>query len=145
MDSDKIRKYLEKRLGKELFGGVFSSDNLPTTVKKPLLLVCNTDQRDLPGEHWVAIYLDEDGSGEFFDSFGREPGRPFNDFMDKHCTRWTFNDRQLQNITSSFCGHYCIFYCMYRSVGLDLNFIASKFTRNTFINDHLVHVFVCGK
>ena len=144
MDSEKIETYLKKRCGK-IFSGVFSSDTLPTKINLPSLLVCNTDEKDLPGEHWIAIYVGADGKGEFFDSFGREPGQPFNDFMDKHCERWIFNNRQIQNITSAFCGHHCIFYCMYRSLGFDMNTIVSKFSNNTAINDHLVHVFVCGK
>ena len=38
------------------FDGVFSSDRLPT---KPRLLVCNTDPSDMPGEHRIAIYVDD--------------------------------------------------------------------------------------
>ena len=49
--------------------GVFSSDRLPT---KPRLLVCNTDPSDESGEHWIAIYVDDDGHyAEYFDSLGR--------------------------------------------------------------------------
>jgi len=40
------------------FDGVFSSDSLPP---KPRLLVCNTDPSHMPGEHWIAIYVDDDG------------------------------------------------------------------------------------
>ena len=40
------------------FDGVIACDRLPT---KPRLLVCNTDKSDEPGEHWIAIYGDDDG------------------------------------------------------------------------------------
>jgi hypothetical protein len=33
--------------------------------------VCNTDPSTKPGRHWIAIYVDEDGGREYFDSFGR--------------------------------------------------------------------------
>ena len=46
------------RLYAKRFDGVFSSDRLPT---KPRLLVCNTDPSDESGEHWIAIYVDDDG------------------------------------------------------------------------------------
>ena len=57
---------------------------------------------DLPGEHWLAIYFDDDGKGEFFDSFGRSPGPYFANYMDKHSSTWIYNDTQLQNLVSSF-------------------------------------------
>lgn len=143
MDSDRIRKYLDRRCGKD-FTGVFSSDTLPTHLKKPALLVCNTDVERLPGEHWIAIYIGASGEGEFFDSFGREPGQPFRDFMEKHSLKWTFNSTPLQNIRSSFCGHYCLFYCVYRRIGFNMNSIVRMFCTDTMINDYLVHKFVCG-
>ena len=66
------------------FDGVFSSDHLPT---KPRLLVSNTDPSDMPGEHWVAIYVDDDGRyGEYFDSLGRRPTATFERYMNKHQT-----------------------------------------------------------
>ena len=53
------------------FDGVFACDHLPT---KPRLMVCNTDKSDEPGEHWIAIYVDDDGRyGEYFDPLGRAP------------------------------------------------------------------------
>jgi len=51
------------------FDGLFNSDRLPT---KAILLVCNTDPSYMPGEHWIAIYVDDHGRyGEYFDSLGR--------------------------------------------------------------------------
>jgi len=57
--------------------------------------MCNTDPCSMPGEHWIAIYVDDDGHhGEYFDS-----------------TTWTLRERtlprKLQSITSRFCTHYC--------------------------------------
>jgi len=61
------------------FDGVFSSDRLPTN---PRLLVSNTDPSDMPDQHWVVIYVDEDGHhGEYFDSLGRRPDRVFERYM----------------------------------------------------------------
>ena len=60
MNSDEIERFLNSRL--EYFDGVFSIDTLPNA---PRLLVYNTDPANLPGRHWVAIYVDN-GHGEFF-------------------------------------------------------------------------------
>ena len=66
MNTNEIDRFLRRRLRD--FDGVFSVDNLP---ESPHLLVCNTDPSDRPGRHWIAIYVDNEGRGDFFDSFGR--------------------------------------------------------------------------
>jgi hypothetical protein len=124
----------------DIFRGVYSSDTLPNNVHG--LIVCNTDPHDRPGEHWVAMYVDEK-CGEFFDSFGRPPTRVFKDFMNSNCKRWIFNDRQLQSICSRFCGHYCVYYCILRSRGIDMRKISRSLTTDTGFNDVLVHGFIC--
>ena len=41
---------------------VTAKDELPEIVKTyPVALVCNTHNADQPGEHWVAMYVDEVG------------------------------------------------------------------------------------
>ena len=138
MNSDEIDRFLRRRLRD--FDGVFSIDTLPGN---PRLLVCNTDPRNTPGRHWIAIYVDEDGCGEFFDSFGRRPNADFERYMNRHCVSWNFNDKQLQSIVSKFCGHYCIYFCIRRSRGLDMLNIVRSFTSDTGFNDALVHAYVC--
>ena len=121
------------------FDGVFSADTLPD---KPRLLISNTDPSDKPGRHWICIYI-KDGRGEFFDSFGRRPSIVFERYLNRHCSFWTFNQRQLQSVVSKFCGHYCIYYCMLCSRGVDMRKIVSSFISDTGLNDALVHRFVC--
>ena len=62
--------------------------------------------------------------------------------MDRHCINWTYNDRQLQNILSTVCGAYCVFFAIYKSYGHDMHRIVCAFTDNTIINDRLVDRFV---
>ena len=43
----------------------------------------------MPGEHWIAIYVDDDGHyGEYFDSLGRAATRQFEHYMNEHCREW---------------------------------------------------------
>ena len=139
MNSDEIDRFLRRRLHD--FDGVFSVDNLP---EDPRLLVCNTDPSDKPGRHWIAIYI-EDGRGDFFDSFGRRPNVDFERYMNRHCVSWNFNDKQLQSIVSKFCGHYCIYFCILRSQGVDMCKIVRSFSSDTGLNDALVHAYVCRR
>ena len=117
---------------------MFSVDNLP---EDPRLLVCNTDPSDKPGRHWIAIYI-EDGRGDFFDSFGRRPNVDFERYMNCHCVSWNFNDKQLQSVVSKFCGHYCIYFCILRSRGIDMRRIVRSFSSDTGLNDALVNACV---
>jgi hypothetical protein len=48
----------------------WSKVRLPTT---PRMLVCSSDPSTKPGQHWIAIYVDENGHGEYFDTYGRQP------------------------------------------------------------------------
>ena len=138
MNTEGINRVL-RRMCAENFDGVFSVDNLP---EEPRLLVANTDPASQPGRHWVCICV-ENGHGEYFDSFGLPPTAHFERYLNRHCSSWTFNQRQLQSVISRFCGHYCIYYCMLRCRGLDMPKIVSSFTADTALNDVLVHRFVC--
>ena len=143
MDTTDIERFIRNdRMCRGIFQGVFSVDTLP---ENPRLLICNTDPSTKPGKHWIAIFIDKNGRGEFFDSFGRRPSNVFVKYMNENCTDWFYNARQLQNISSIYCGFYCCFYCMLRCRGYDLNYIVNIFTRDTRYNDRFVHGFVCSQ
>jgi len=139
MNTREIQRFLRARVS--TFDGVFSIDTLPPS---PRLLVCNTDPASKPGRHWVAIHV-RDGRGEFFDSFGRAPNAVFERYMNRCCSSWIFNDKQLQSVISKFCGYYCIYYCLLRDRDVDMRKIVRRFTNDTGLNDALVHAFLCAR
>ena len=63
MNTLEIESFLRRNCSED-FQGVYSVDTLPD---KPKLLVCNTDPSTKPGKHWIAIYVDKRGLGEYFD------------------------------------------------------------------------------
>ena len=85
----------------------------------------------------------KDGHREYFDSFGRWPTVHSEHNMERHCSSWMFNRRQLQSVMSRFCRHYCIYYCMLRSRCVDMFEIVNSLTVDTGLNDVLVHIFAC--
>ena len=141
MNSVVIDRVLKKRCA--IYHGVFACNELPDTVLRPSAIVVNTDPADRPGQHWICIYFDEDGHGEYFDSFGLRPKSMFERYMNNHCIAWTFNKKQMQSLVSRFCGHYCIWYCimMFRRVALDA--LVYGMTEDTGLNDFFVHRFAC--
>ncbi len=106
-------------------------------------MVCNTDPHDKPGEHWIAIYVEDIHHRDYFDSFGLEPDEPFKTFMNEHCSYWTFNAKHLQSAISRFCGQYCVFCCMLRARSRNINAICNSLTSDTGVNDYLFHKYVC--
>ena len=117
MDEKQISTILAKHpWTRNYFKGVFSVDDLPIAIAHyPACLVLNLDMEQDPGSHWVAIYIDAERHGEYFDSFGLMPlSRHIYQFLNRHCKQWTFNTTQLQHVISSMCGPYCIFYLLYR-------------------------------
>jgi len=81
--------------------------------------------------------------GEIFDSLREKPARTFELYMDKYCNSYTVNDRQLQSITSYFCGKYCVYYCLMKRLNYSMREIVAAFSSDTGLNDMIVHKFVC--
>jgi hypothetical protein len=108
---------------KDLLCGIYSASNLPKNiVTRPALLIANTDPSTKKGSHWIAIYLDAYGRGEFFCSYGMAPFvKQHKDFLDRNCTTWTHNTTQLQSFSSSLCGQYCVLFLAHRARGLFLD------------------------
>jgi hypothetical protein len=125
MDGSQITRILRSDpCTQSIFRGVFACDMLPKgKFTYPSAFVCNTDPHSKPGQHWVAIYLDNDGCGEYFDSYGLAPDddilpiytqKYLKTFLQKHTTSWTYNTTSLQNPVTAVCGQYCVFYLLHR-------------------------------
>ena len=112
-----------------IFCGVFARDKLPQTVKYPTAMVWNTDPADEPGEHWVAVYINEDGVGEYFDSYGIQPPPCFKKYLQRQCTHWVWNQIPLQDVWTSACGHFCVFYVIHCCRGLSMETITDYLFR----------------
>jgi hypothetical protein len=97
------------------FLGVRPMDQLPRLkITGECCFIVNTDPSYLPGQHWLAVYVDKHRNGECFDSFGRLPPRPIQFWLNANCNRWCYNNRLLQSPLSTLCGAYCIFYLAMR-------------------------------
>lgn len=142
MDTAQIYECLKYVAG-DTFVGVYPSDMLPTISEYPAALVCNTDPHNKPGQHWIAMYIDVDGYGEYFDSYGMPPLVPaFGTFLTHTTSTWIYNSRRLQSNYSTVCGQYCIYYLVYRTKGIPMNTLIRNFTNDLYFNDETVNSFV---
>ena len=137
---------------RKTFHGVFPSDMLPRgrLQQRPVSLVVNTHPHNLPGEHWLAIYLSDDKKGEFFDSYGHAPThqqfpKTIMKFLRRNASVTIFQPRQLQAPESSVCGYHCVFFLHHRSKGLTFKQIQEMYSRDLGRNDQMVEHFVKNK
>lgn len=105
--------------------GVLARDQfIQQKITYPSLFVCNTDNSDQPGTHWVAIYFSTDQKCEYFDSYGILP--LFDDVMHKLLSidsNFKYNSFTLQSLDTNVCGMYCIIYTVMRTKGYTLKSI----------------------
>ena len=115
----------------------YPKDGLPKKIDAlPIAFVCNTDDGDEPGEHWIALYLSSDGRGEYFCSYGLPPRHAtFRTFLNKHCSEWTHNSKRLQSPLSNVCGQYCVTYIMLRCNGSPMGTFVNAFHTDLVAND----------
>lgn len=134
LGTDIIKRLLKKY---KCFKGVYPSDLLPWKTKLPLRIIINTDPSGKPGQHWVAISIDEEGNGFFFDSFALPPVVPeIKRFLDTRATKgWIRNNRQIQDITTSTCGYYCVLFIIYVCNALPPKWFTYYWGDNTYHND----------
>jgi len=123
------------------FLGVYASDQLPKHVPYPSALIGNTKPSTHEGEHWVAVFFDQDGRADYFCSYGVPPTDDYRRLLDK-ATEWQRSNRQLQGDLSMVCGQYCLAFLHFRSRGVPFEKFMSLFSDP--YNDEIVNAFVCG-
>jgi hypothetical protein len=127
---------------RDVFVGVFAADMLPKK-EYPGFYVANTEPSTKSGQHWVAFHSPCKGKLEAFDSYGRNPAS-YSEFLEK----WmgddfiTMSGVQRQDVNSTTCSQYCMFYILLRCHGYKYNDIMSALTRNPNVNDKFVCKFI---
>ena len=137
-----LESTIEEILGKDkitnpIFMGCFALDEIPKRPRYPSCFISNTKPRNHPGEHWVAFYYDKTGFCDFFDSYGQNPNKYYlKTYLDETSSNWTFNNKRIQGL-SSYCGHYCVFYLLFRARNKSYIFF-QKFFKNFRLNDFII-------
>lgn len=137
MNTLEIREYL-KKISHSLQYNVFAANCIPMHISTPVYMISNLDPSTKPGSHWVAIFIDINGIGEYFDTFGRKPNGYQLSFLRRNTYKWTYNNKIIQNIFTSLCGEYCLIYLYFRLRGITLENFVNFFDDNTFNNDILL-------
>ena len=146
MDTQQLREIMKRdRLAQLYFKGVYAADQIEErkVIKYPCGYIINTEPIIKEGEHWVAIYIDDSGRGEFYCSYGKSPHTyNFDKWISKNTSSWTYNQKRMQGNNSSVCGHYCVFYLLHRFRNIPLSSLQDLFTADYAMNDTLVNNFI---
>jgi hypothetical protein len=74
LSGEEIEEMMSKH---EEFGGVYALDEVheaPFNLDENMGIIINLDTSDLPGSHWVALWMDNDEkSWDYYDSYGEDP------------------------------------------------------------------------
>jgi len=121
------------------FLGVFSRDTLPKIEFYPCSLIANFDQYNERGTHWIAIYINKDGLGEYFDPYGLPVlYNEFNQFLHDNTSKFETNKIALQCDECVTCGEYCSAYIILRSCCFSLSEFHKLFKDNRYSNDYII-------
>lgn len=125
------------------FYGVYPCDYLPTKIRLPAFLICNSDPARKNGVHWCAIYVSKTGDTEFFNSFGSlQPiQKEFRDFLNANSSKGytASNTKRLQSDYSMNCGNFCCMYLFYRACNKSMcKFLAQFSNKQLKQNDDKV-------
>lgn len=126
---DEIIKIMKPYKG---FLGVIMNDEIPTLIEDSLHydrfgFVINTDNSDMDGSHWCAIFVDiPDGSIEYFDSFGDEPSeeikRDMAELIKEHdinyLMKFKVNGQKVQDLRTGSCGWFAMKFLIDRFNGV---------------------------
>ena len=124
MNSSQLRWILSNdKVTSRTFKGVYALDEIVHIKQKsfPSAYVFNLDPSYKPGVHWVAVHIDRNGHTEYFDSSGCSPPQEIKDFLYTCAESWNYN--HVQELYSTTCGQFVVFYIYQRCSGLTLESI----------------------
>ena len=124
----------------QAFHGVFSIDQLPFAVPHyPYFMVVNTQSHNLPGEHWIAVFIDKDKRGEVFDSLALPIAQPLIRWLNRFSRTFTTSHLMYQHPLSSKCGAFVLFYILHRLH--DAKCMRNFFTTTPTMNEHYITLY----
>lgn len=123
--------------------GVFSKNKLPQVRHIGSYYINLQDEEDGNGTHWTWFRIFENGKAVYFDSFGFQLPEDIKEFL-KPFAPIPYNNRQIQDINSSYCGWFCLacdYYFTYeakrKDTEEDFDDFLNLFSINKIANDKI--------
>lgn len=125
--------------------GVFPLDGLRNIpLQYPSCFVFNTQPSTKEGEHWIAVFRQNEDIGYYFDSYGIHPYfRSGLSELLRTCKNWKFSKKTLQSLNTTTCGQYACFFLLHIARGYTIEGITYLLNgKSTADNDAFVFTFI---
>ena len=130
-----IRRHGDKAT-REAFDDVYSIDKLPFAIPHyPFFMIVNMQTHNLPGSHWIAIYVSRERRGEIFDSLALAPPQVIMRWLHQFTRSVTRNSLSYQHPLSDTCGAFALYFVLHRLKG------PVTFTPSLYKNENIVRTF----
>lgn len=133
MLTDEIEKYMPAGVA------VLAADQLPQVkLAKPALFICNTEEQNKRGAHWVLLGLPSDDELIYFDSLCNPPlTKYYYNFLQRNSAGKTFktNKFPIQSESSSYCGNLCVLLVWHLRTGRTFESFCGQFGASVYKND----------
>ena len=116
---------------------VLSRDQKVPHNHKQTLFIYNLEPHYMNGSHWCATYA-KDNVINYFDSFGMFPFQEMVDHAKKQNVTLLHQDQQIQNLYSSTCGYFCLYFLNEMNKGVDYFSLLQVFSRDTHKNEQFI-------
>lgn len=138
---DKVRKNADKET-LLAFYGTCAIDDLPEYIhSRPFFLLVNTHTKNLPGEHWIAILIDENRYGELFDSLALPVSNILIRWLNRFTKKWKKNGRSFQPLLSATCGAFALYFILNRLRVNSFETLTASFSDSPEANENCVKQF----
>lgn len=149
MNSAELSYFLQKNIiTRRTFNGVFARDQLKhiqVPKNRPSSFVLNTEPLRIPIGHWICVYfIPNTDTAIYMDSFALPPlHKDVEKFLKKWASKIYYNKRMIQDVTSSACGLYVMYFIYKLSQGTPMLKLLQPFHPiKTRQNDKKVSCFI---
>ena len=116
---------------------VLSRDQTVPHNHKLALFIYNLEPQYLFGSHWVSTYV-KNNVINYFDSFGMQPFQELVDHAKRKNLTLLHQNQQLQNLYSTTCGYFCLYFLNEMNKGVDYFDLLQVFSNDTNKNEKFI-------
>ena len=104
---------------------------------KQTLFIYNLEPSYMGGSHWIATYA-KNNVINYFDSFGLPPFEEMLNHAKRQNVTLLHQNQQLQNLYTTSCGYYCLYFLNEMNKGVDFFDLLQVFSRDTNKNEKFI-------
>ena len=104
---------------------------------KLALFIYNLEPSYMKGSHWCATYV-KNNVINYFDSFGMPPFQELVDHAKRKNLTLLHQNQQLQNLYSTTCGYFCLYFLNEMHKGKDYFDLIQVFSKDTDKNEEFI-------